>query len=149
MIDSTHLHPMIVHFPIALLIVGFIFDIVSLFFRKEFFKWAGFTLLLLGAVGTIAALLSGELAGSGIAEEGMLKQALDVHEAAAELTIWLVSITALFRILIVYLKKYSGFLKALSMILFLASVVAIARTGYYGGELVFKHAAGVELNLGF
>ncbi|MFB6342295.1 DUF2231 domain-containing protein [Saccharicrinis sp. FJH62] len=149
MIDTTHLHPMIVHFPIALLIVGFVFDIVSLFFKKEFFSRAGFTLLILGALGTVAALLSGELAGSGIAEEGMLKQALEIHESAAELTIWLVSITALYRIVVVYLKKYSGILKVLSMVLFFASVLAIARTGYYGGELVFKHAAGVELNLGF
>jgi uncharacterized membrane protein len=149
MIDTTHIHPMIVHFPIALLIVGFVFDIISLFFKKDFFSWAGFTLLVLGAIGTIAALLSGNLAGSGITEEGMLKQALEIHESAAELTIWLVSIAALFRIVIVYLKKYSGALKALSMVLFLASVLAIARTGYYGGELVFKHAAGVELDLGF
>jgi hypothetical protein len=37
----------------------------------------------------------------------------------------------------------------LSAFLFLLSVLAIARTGYYGGELVYKHAAGVELNLGF
>ncbi len=28
-------------------------------------------------------------------------------------------------------------------------VLSIARTGYYGGELVYKHAAGVQFNLGF
>jgi len=32
--------------------------------------------------------------------------------------------------------------------LFLLGVLSIARTGYYGGELVFKHAAGVQLNIG-
>ena len=36
MLDLTHLHPMIVHFPIALLIVGFLADVVGLIFKKTF-----------------------------------------------------------------------------------------------------------------
>ena len=31
MFDTSHLHPMIVHFPIALITVGFIADVVFLF----------------------------------------------------------------------------------------------------------------------
>ncbi len=148
MIDTTHIHPMIVHFPIALLIVGFLFDIIGLFFKRDFFTWAGFSLLILGGLGLIAAYLSGNLAGSGITEEGMLKQALETHKGAATLTIWLVSITIVVRVLLVYLKKYMGVFQAAAMVLFFVSVLAIARTGYYGGELVFKHAAGVQFNLG-
>jgi uncharacterized membrane protein len=149
MIDTTHIHPIIVHFPIALLIVGFLFDIAGLFIQKEFFSKTGFYLLILGTVGVITAFLTGNLAGGGITEQGMLKDALETHEDAAELTIWLVSITAVFRILLVLLKKYGGLLKATALVLFFASVLAIGRTGYYGGELVYKHAAGVQFNLGF
>jgi hypothetical protein len=46
------------------------------------------------------------------------------------------------------LKKYHGILKGVAYALFLLGVLSIARTGYYGGELVFKHAGGVQLNLG-
>jgi uncharacterized membrane protein len=63
MIDTVHIHPMIVHFPIALLIVGFLFDILSLFIKKEFYSNAGFYLLILGTLGIIAAYFTGNLAG--------------------------------------------------------------------------------------
>lgn len=149
MIDLTHLHPMIVHFPIALLIVGFITDLVSLFLKQDFWEKAGLYLLILGALGTIAALLSGEQAGSGIAEQGLLKQAIEQHEGAADLAVWLISATAIIRIALILWKKYTGAFKIAALILFFISVGAIARTGYYGGKLVYEHAAGVELNLGF
>lgn len=146
--DLTHLHPMIVHFPIALLIVGFLFDIVGLFSKRESFAQMAFYLLVLGALGVIAAYITGNQAGSGITEEGALKQALETHEEAATLTIWIVSIAAVFRIALVLLKKFKGVLKMVSLALFLLAVIAIARTGFYGGELVYKHAAGVQLDLG-
>ena len=147
--DLTHLHPMIVHFPIALLIVGFLSDIVGLTTKREFFSQVGFLMLVLGTLGLVAAYLSGEQAGEGITEAGALKQALETHEGSATLTLWLVSIAAGFRIALVLFKKYKGAIKMLSLTLFFLGVLAIARTGYYGGELVFKHAAGVQLDLGF
>ncbi len=149
MIDIQHIHPMIVHFPIALLIVGLLADAIGLFSKKEFFSKAGLYLLILGTIGVIAAYFSGNLAGEGVTEAGSLKQALESHEEAAELSIWLMSAAALVRIAFIAVKSYSGSLKWVAFALFLIGVLSIARTGYYGGELVFKHAAGVQLDLGF
>ena len=149
MFDPTHLHPMIVHFPIALLIVGFLSEIAGLILKKDFFSKAAFYLLILGTVGVIAAYFSGEYAGDGIVETGALKQALETHEDAALLSLWLMVGTVLVRIAFVLIKKYQGILKWVSFVLFLLGVLSIARTGYYGGNLVFKHAAGVQINLGF
>jgi uncharacterized membrane protein len=147
--DLTHLHPMIVHFPIALLIVGFLSDLVGLVTKRDIFKQVGFYLFTLGAAGVIAAFITGSQAGDGIVEESALKQALETHEEAANLAIWLTSIAAIFRIALFVLKKYSGVMKMVSLALGLLAVMAIARTGYYGGELVYKHAAGIQLDLGF
>ena len=148
MFDTSHIHPMIIHFPIALLIVGFLFDLTGVLFKKEFFSKTGFYLLILGTLGVAAAYITGNLAGEGIAEAGTLKQALETHEDAAELTLWLMIITSVFRIGVVLLKKYKGAFQWVALILFLAGVISIARTGFYGGELVFKHAAGIQFNLG-
>ena len=149
MFDTSHLHPMIIHFPIALLMIGFLADIIGVVFKKEFFTKAGFYLLILGTIGVIAAYLSGNLAGEGIEEAGSLKQALENHEHAAELSLWLMVATAVVRLAIVTAKKYTGVFKYAALVLFLAGVLSIVRTGYYGGELVYKHAAGVQFNLGF
>ena len=148
MFDTTHIHPMIIHFPIALLIVGFLFDFAGVFVKKEFFSRTGFYLLILGTLGVVAAYITGNLAGKGIAEAGTLKQAIDTHEGAATLTLWLMIIASVVRLGLVLLKKYEGTFQWISLIIFLAGVLSIARTGYYGGELVFKHAAGIQFNLG-
>ena len=87
------------------------------------------------------------MAGDGI-ESGPLKDAVEMHEDAGLLTLWLAVITSAFRIILVMLKKYQGVLKMLALVLFLATVLSVARTGFYGGELVYKHAAGVEFSLG-
>jgi uncharacterized membrane protein len=149
MIDLTHLHPMIVHFPIALLFVGFLADAAGLIFKKEFFTRSGFYLLILGTIGVVSAYLSGNYAGEGVTEAGALKQALETHENAATLTLWLMVGAALVRIAMVVLKKYVGAYRWIALLIFFLGVLSIARTGFYGGELVYKHAAGVQFDLGF
>ncbi|MDF1549340.1 MAG: DUF2231 domain-containing protein [Bacteroidales bacterium] len=146
MITATHLHAMVIHFPIALLMAGFLSELIALFSKKEFFKNAAFYLLILGALGAIVAYLSGSYAGEGI-EEGPLKIPVELHEQAANITLWLAIITALFRIGIYFFKVNRSWTKWVSIILFAAVVGAIARTGYLGGELVYSHGAGVQLAL--
>jgi len=85
MISGTHLHAMAIHFPIALLCIGFLSAVISLFFRRDFFSQAAFYLLVLGALGSIAAYLSGNAAGEGI-EEGALGKAVGLHEQAATIS---------------------------------------------------------------
>ncbi|MCK9425125.1 MAG: hypothetical protein M0Q21_03680 [Ignavibacteriaceae bacterium] len=148
MFDTSHLHPMIVHFPIALLIVGFLSEVVGLFLKKEFFTKAAFYLLILGTLGVVAAYITGDIAGDGVSETGQLKNALETHEHAAQLTLWLMAGAAIVRIALVWMKKFEGVFKYAAFVLFLAGVLSVARTGYYGGELVYKHAAGVQVNSG-
>lgn len=148
MFDTSHLHPMIVHFPIALILVGFLSEIVGLFFKKDFFTKAAFYLLILGTLGVVAAYITGNIAGDGVSETGQLKNALETHEDAALLTLILLVIATSVRVALVWMKKYNGLFKYIAVVLFLAGVVAVARTGFYGGELVYKHAAGVQFNFG-
>jgi len=35
MFEASHIHPMLVHFPIALIMAGFLFDVIFLVFKKE------------------------------------------------------------------------------------------------------------------
>ncbi len=146
MISSTHLHAMIVHFPIALLLVGFLSEVIGLFTTKVFFRQAALYLLILGALGAIAAFLSGNAAGEGV-EGGSLGKALELHEQAAQITLWLTIAAALLRIGVEWFKQNRPWLRIAAFLLFVLSTAAVARTGYLGGQLVFQHAAGVELNI--
>jgi uncharacterized membrane protein len=148
MLDFTHLHPMLVHFPIALLIIGLLADIVGVFTKREFYSRMALVLLILGTVGLIAAYFSGHQAAEGLMETGPLSMAVETHEEAALLTLWLMIATTLVRLGLTVMRKYSGFVRLIPLAIFIMGVGSMVRTGYYGGELVFKHAAGVQLNIG-
>ncbi len=146
MISSTHLHAMIVHFPIALLLVGFLSEIIGLFSTRFFFRQAALYLLILGTAGVIAAFFSGDAAGAGM-EEGSMGKALALHEQAAEVTLWLTIAAVTLRVATTILNSGQIWIKITAFVLFTLSVAAVARTGYLGGQLVFQHAAGVELSI--
>ena len=148
MIDPNHLHPMIVHFPIALVIIGFLSDIISLMTKRKFFASTGLLLIILGTAGAVAAYLSGDLASDGIEEVGALGAALQTHESAALLAIWTMVILASLRVILAITKRMTGWLQWVMVILLAFGVGTVARTGYYGGKLVYQHAAGVQLTFG-
>jgi len=146
MITSTHLHAMVVHFPIALLIVGFLSELIALFYHKSFFSNAAFYLLLLGTAGTVVSYLAGNAAGEGM-EEGSLGKAMELHEQAATVVLWLTIVTAAVYLGFYFFKYRKTWAKMLGIILFSVVIAAIVRTGYLGGQLVYKHGAGVQLAL--
>jgi uncharacterized membrane protein len=146
MMTATHLHAMIIHFPIALLMIGFLSEIISLFTKKDFFKTAAFYLLILGALGAITAYITGGYAGEGI-EEGPLLDPMNLHKQAALFTIWISIIIVLFKSTIFYFKSHKSWAKGIGFLLYMFLVIAVARTGYLGGQLVFSHGAGVEIAL--
>lgn len=137
---------MVVHFPVALLITGFISEIAHIFTRKQFFRQAGLYLLLLGAAGAVVAWFSGNAAGDGM-EEGSLGRAIALHEAAATRAIWATLLAAATRLAVEFSKTRYAWAHVGAFLLYTTSIGATAQTGYLGGQLVFQHGAGVELGL--
>jgi uncharacterized membrane protein len=146
MISATHLHAMIIHFPIALLMAGFLSEIVAFFIKQDFFKRAAVYLLLFGALGATISYITGSYAGAGI-EQGPLKTPMELHQQAATITLWLAIILALLRTLVYYFKYNPAWVKWIGILLFAVLIGAVSRTGYLGGQLVYNHGAGVQIEL--
>ncbi len=142
MFDSSHLHPMVVHFPIAIIMVGFLADIASLLFRKEkCLSTMGFYLEVLGMLAAIVAFGSGYFFTSPMdGEAGALR---DRHELFATFTLVTIIIATFFRILLVYLKKENTQLKYVAMGIFFLSFIFVSITGYLGGILVLEYLIGI------
>jgi uncharacterized membrane protein len=68
MITAPHLHAMVIHFPIALLLAGFLSELIALVSKNPFFKNASLYLLILGTLGAIVAFVSGSNAGDGMTD---------------------------------------------------------------------------------
>lgn len=146
MITAPHLHALVIHFPIALLMAGFLSELIALFRKNQFFKNASLYLLILGTLGAIVAYVSGSYAGDGMTD-GLLQAPLEVHEDAALVTLWLAIITVAVRLAMYFFHYQKSWAKWASFALFAVLIGFVARTGYLGGELVFKHGAGIELAL--
>ncbi len=144
MFTATHLHAMIVHFPVALVLVAFFTEVLGLILKKKFYQQATFYVLILATLGAIVAYLTGDAAGDGM-DGGSLLQAMEAHEEAATFTLWFTIAATGAKSALFILKKEMLWLKILAFVLLMAAAGGVARTGYLGGQMVFKHAAGVEL----
>ena len=54
------LHPLIVHFPIALLLVATVVEIVNLFLKKEYLSKTGTVLVVVGVLSGLVTILTGD-----------------------------------------------------------------------------------------
>jgi len=137
MFNTAHLHPIIVHFPIALIIVGFLADIVSLFFKDEkCLSRTGFYLMLTGTIAAIAAWSSGQLFTEH-PTEGEFVKVFTRHETGATITMILLIIGSVFRTWLVIKKREETQLKWMTFSIYLLAVVSITYTGYMGGTMVY------------
>ena len=133
---------MLVHFPIAIITVGFLFDLVSLFVKKEpCLSRAGYWLEIIGMAGAIFAFGSGYFFTSPMeGEAGIMREK---HEFFATLTLVSIIIATLFRIVVAYLNKETTNMKYLSLALFFIAFVFVSVTGYLGGTLVIEYMIGL------
>jgi len=142
MFDTSHLHPLIVHFPIALLITGFAADTIFMIYKKEpCLSKIGFYLMLAGTLGAIAAVLSGNFFTEDMS--GSVETVRETHETFANITMYLMIVTSIFRIILV--KKGMAESKAglAVYILYLAGVITVGYTGMLGGTMVFNYMIGI------
>ena len=58
----TEIHPLLVHFPIALFSTGLLFDISSYVLEKDELETAGFYTMFMGLIASLFAIISGMIA---------------------------------------------------------------------------------------
>ncbi len=133
---------MLVHFPIAIISVGFLFDLLSLWIKNQsWLSTAGYWLEILGMAGAVVAFGTGYFLTSPMEGEAGLMR--DKHELFATFALVSIIIATLFRIVVVYLKKESSAMKYISLGLFFISFVFVSITGYLGGTLVLEYMIGL------
>jgi uncharacterized membrane protein len=150
----TGLHPLVVHFPVALLLVAPLFVLVGLLLgapRNRSWLAAALALLALGTVGAWFAVATGEAAGTLAERSAQINAALEHHEALAERTraVFTVLTAALAAILLApaalrrpLARVPQTTLLGLFLVAYLAGAALLANTAHAGGRLV--HQLGVR-----
>lgn len=146
------LHPAIVHFPITLILLGSMVALLVVILRRWHLPWLAAVLLVTGAAGSIVATRTGgqqaEMAGeiSGVAEH-----ILDQHEEWGELTRNMAIVAAILALLSASSARFpkaTRWLGGATALIAGATVYAVAQTGHYGGQLVYKHGVGINTAAG-
>lgn len=132
------LHPMLVTFPIALLVCGLASDIAYLFFSDEF--WARMSLWLLG-VGTFMGILAGTTGTIELlAVAGIRRRAAAWNHFVMGTMLLAVSFTNwLWRV-----PDAAAAILPLGIYLSFISVLLVTVTGWMGGKLVFDEEVGIH-----
>lgn len=145
-------HPIIVHFTVALLIVGVIFRWVSLSGRAVFTGPAAATLILLGTAAAVLAVQSGTDAHGPVERVPGARQAVGDHEDAGEwarnvfLVIAVLEIAAL-----VARRRHVNVARGAlwgSAVVGIFGVAALYKAAKRGGDLVYSYAGGVGIRTG-
>lgn len=149
----TSLHPLIIHFPIALLYVAPLFILAAIFWRRAREGWslAALVLMGLGTLSLFLAVATGEAAGRLAERTPEITAALERHESLAETGQVVFSfLTLAFAILVLVplvLKREpkTWLRQTVSVVFLLAYLVGLGqltRVAHEGGRLV--HEFGVR-----
>jgi uncharacterized membrane protein len=138
MFNTDDIHPMIVHFPVALIIAGFLAEVVSHIFKGEkCFSKTAFYLMILGALAAVVAWATGHL----FANEPTQGEILGVfvkHKTGALITMLIMILGSAFRIWLVVQKKEETQLKWIAFGFYLLAFAAVSFTGFMGGTMVYN-----------
>src|SRR6267378_953897 len=145
-------HPVIVHFAIALLILGVIFRWISLSGRAPFTGPAAATCLLLGAAAAFLAVHSGTDAHGPVERIPGVRQAVMDHEDAGHWARNVFLVVALLEIGALFAKRRSVHIARVALwgsaVVGVFGFAAILKAADRGGDLVYAYAGGVGIRSG-
>jgi len=136
------IHPFVIHFAIALLVVSVLFDIIAVSTNRPHFETAGWWNLFLGFFAALFAVITGLYAKNSAFITPDTKTLLTYHQYLGIATA--VIFTGLFiwrsGMNRVIQPKWRGLYLSISVL----GVVVLLTVGFIGGLMVYEHGANVD-----
>ncbi len=143
---APNIHPMIVHFPIALFMLAIIMDVAGYFLPDSW--WDEKKNLILYGISGIAGIgtyFSGKEAADSVFIEAEAQNLLTEHADFAEYTVWFIGLYALLRIgLYVWDKSDIKPVRVGMTLLSFAGAVLLFQTSDRGAQMVYQYGVGVQ-----
>jgi uncharacterized membrane protein len=135
-----NIHPLIVHFPIALLLTAAMVYWLSFLAKREWGQWTAMWLLILGVLGAAAAVGTGLYAAPGVMLAPSVKAALLTYHKWLMITV--LALSALLALWVIAARPMPkrGRVAFLALLVIMAGL--IVKGADYGGRMVFDYNAG-------
>jgi len=142
---APNIHPLLVHFPIALLTTAVLVDLVGLALGgNRWIRNAATLMCLLGTLTALAAYATGRAASQTVRLPGMAHAVVSAHWDWAFRTVWFFGPLSVLRLVLVWPGR-TGPARARVAALALAGLVGVGllyETGDRGARLVYEHGVG-------
>jgi uncharacterized membrane protein len=140
----TLLHPITVHFMVAIPVIVLLLELINLFAKKKAIGVISFVLLFLTMFAAVGAYFTGLVDGKEgfelLTQSG--KDELAEHKLLGIYLLLASAVVLLFKLLSAAIS--SGFVKILYLLLLIGFILGIFQQGKDGGELVYEHGMNVE-----
>lgn len=140
--DAPRIHAALNDLPPALLPISVLFDLLGIFFKRESLKAAAFWTLVVGVLGTGAAIVSGLVAEDAVQHSEQAHAIMETHETLALIVAGIFALLAVWRI-----ARRGVWSEKEQPIALTAGVIGVAILVYaasLGGKLVFDHGLGIK-----
>ncbi len=138
----ANIHPIIVHFPIALLNAFFVMELLAFLLKKEKLREAASWMLYLGTLGAAVAVAAGVRAVNTLPHTEEVHAIIQAHRTLGIVVLVLAIFLSAWRLL----AKERFSLKAQTIYLVVAFVMAVIMVfgADMGGVMVYKYGVAVE-----
>jgi uncharacterized membrane protein len=124
------LHPAIVHFPIALSLVALLLELLARHPRGRVLETSAGLLMVLAALGSVAAVLSGQAARDDAVAPAGVGPLIERHEEIGELAMWLLLAVAAVRLVLAWRGWFKGIVPWVYLALAAAAAGVVGYNGY-------------------
>jgi len=135
-----NIHPLVVHFPIALLCAAALMYWLGFFARRESWQWSGLWTLILGVLGAAVAVASGIYAAPGVMLAPSVKTALLTYHKRIMIAVLILS--AVLALWAIAARPMPARGRGAFLALLVLVVALIAKGADYGGRMVYDYNAG-------
>ncbi|GAB5550211.1 MAG: hypothetical protein SangKO_099710 [Sandaracinaceae bacterium] len=143
---APNVHPLVIHFPIALLFVAALVDAIALVVR-ETYPWvrtSAVGLYALGALGAAVAFLTGRDASDSVDLPAEALTTLNAHADWALYLVWFAGLYALVRVVALRFDRDQRLIVHLPLaVLGLVGLVLVQQTAERGGQMVYQYGVAV------
>lgn len=137
-----NIHPIFVHFPLALLSVGVIFDLLGYSLRKSSLANVGWWCFALGVVSAIITVIT------GLQAEATVSLSPEAHEVLEQHEHFQIYSTVVLTGLLIWRSIKRGGLPKPNVVYLAIAVIAVGAIlfgAHYGGQLVYQYGVGTSV----
>jgi uncharacterized membrane protein len=136
-----NIHPLLVHFPIALLLIFFFIDVLGSLFSSDNMRRVAGYFLYIGTISAVLTVIAGLQAATTVPHGMVIHAIIERHEMFGFTVTILAFLLSIWRLLVRgFLSGFANFIY-----LFMAGLTCLMLTlgADLGGMMVYKHGVGV------